>query len=65
MKHHRESTGISNFGQLRHHPYTLSVRGVRLHNSSAKEMIFGLPKSGGFVLALKVAPTPDLMYIPG
>ena len=49
MKQQRESTGISNFGQLRHHRCTLSVRWTWLHNASAKVTNFGLPKSVGCV----------------
>jgi len=44
MKQHRESTGISNFVQIRHHQCALSDRGARLHNTSGKVINFGLPK---------------------
>ncbi len=40
-----ESTGINNFGQLRHHRCTLSARGARLHNASSNRTNFSLPKS--------------------
>ena len=50
MKHHRESRGISNFGQFRQPRCTLSIQVVSLHISSDKVMIFGFPKSGGFLL---------------
>lgn len=44
MKQQRESTGISNFVQIRHHQCALSDRGARLHNTSGKVINFGLPK---------------------
>jgi hypothetical protein len=57
-----KSTGINNYGQLRHYRCTLCDRGVGFHKVSANVMNFGFPIIWGFVpLMLNSLYSPKLL----